>query len=388
MSIDTAIKQISRIESEMLTFQTNAANDIKTTGKIATDTKNALDALGQQQREQAERLLEIEQSGISHSQNISGIATGMGQQFTNSETYKGFVAGNSQKARFEVKNNTITGSDITVSPDRKVNIAGGAFVPMTLEDFLPSLPTTSNAIEFTRELAFTNAAAETAESQTKPESALTFELVQMPVSTVAHWVKISRQLAADAPALAAYINTRMAYGVNRKVETQLGSGDGVSPNISGLLKAGNYTPHAYTAAALGSVFPKLVLIRSIIADCYALGYMPDAILLNPFDWAGLEIELLTTASSGVARFNVNDAGQPMLFGVPIVQSLGVTADSVLIGAFGQAATIHNRQDVMVELSESDSDNFTKNLITVRAERRLALTVDKPSAIIGGDLTPA
>ncbi len=54
----------------------------------------------------------------------------------------------------------------------------------------------------------------------------------------------------------------------------------------------------------------------------------------------------------------------------------------------QAATVHNREGVAVELSESDGDNFTNNLVTVRAERRLALTVEKPAAIIGGDLTPA
>jgi hypothetical protein len=44
--------------------------------------------------------------------------------------------------------------------------------------------------------------------------------------------------------------------------------------------------------------------------------------------------------------------------------------------------------VVVDMSESDSDNFTKNLITLRAERRLALTSEVPAAIRGGDLTPA
>ena len=38
------------------------------------------------------------------------------------------------------------------------------------------------------------------------------------------FIKISKQLAADAPALAAYVDQRMKYGVNLKVETQLVSG--------------------------------------------------------------------------------------------------------------------------------------------------------------------
>ena len=74
----------------------------------------------------------------------------------------------------------------------------------------------------------------------------------MPVSTVAHWIKISKQLAADAPALAAYVDTRMRYGVNQKVDIQLVVGDGTAPNISGTYDTGNYTAHGYANAALGS----------------------------------------------------------------------------------------------------------------------------------------
>lgn len=385
-SIEAVMTKMETIEQSMASFQEKAQAEIEANGKASKDTQNILDKLGEQQREVADRLLKIEQSG-GGSGDQGTVVDSMGKQFTNSSAYENFSAGNTQKARFEVQNNTVTGSDVTVAPDRKPGIVGGAFAPLTLEDFLPALPTTSNAIEFTRELAFTNSAAETTEALAKPESAITFELATMPISTVAHWVKISRQLASDAPALAAYINMRMAYGVNRRVETQLGAGNGVAPNISGLLDTGNYTAHGYTAANLGATLPKLVLIRKLIADLMVIGYPADAILLNPADWATVEIELLTTTANQV-RVGVNAQGNTTLWGVAIIQAVGVTADTLLVGSFGQAATIHNREGVVVELSESDSDNFTKNLITVRAERRLALTVDRPAAILGGDLTPA
>jgi HK97 family phage major capsid protein len=77
-----------------------------------------------------------------------------------------------------------------------------------------------------------------------------------------------------------------------------------------------------------------------------------------------------------------------LFGVPVIQSIGMTADTVLVGSFGMAGTIHNREGIVVEMSESDGDNFKKKLITVRAERRLALAIERPGALLGGDLTPA
>jgi HK97 family phage major capsid protein len=258
---------------------------------------------------------------------------------------------------------------------------------LTIESLINAVPTSSNAIEFTKENAFTNNAGEVAEGAAKSESALTWSLVNMPVSTVAHWIKISRQLAMDNAALASYVNNRMRYGVQRKVETQLCVGDGTAPNISGIFDSGNYTAHGYLSGALGSVLPKLVLIRKMIADSWASGYPAEAILLNPVDFADIEISLFTS-NAGQTLFNVDAGGTMRLFGIPVVQSVGVTADTVAVGAFSQAYTIHNREGVVVEMSESDADNFTKNLITIRAERRLALATEVPGAIRAGDLTPA
>jgi HK97 family phage major capsid protein len=204
----------------------------------------------------------------------------------------------------------------------------------------------------------------------------------MPVSTVAHWIKISRQLASDNRALAAYVDSRMRSGVNLKVEMQLGAGDGTAPNISGILDSGNFTAHGFADAALGSTLKKFVLIRRVLAAAYAAGYPADAIVLNPSDWAIMEIELMTVAA-GQTLYSVSDGGVPRLFGVPVVQSIGMTAGSFAAGAFGQAYMVHNREGVVVEMSDSDSDNFTKNLVTIRAERRLALATERPAAVRAG-----
>lgn len=384
MSMDLIQKGLDSIEAKIAEFAAKAEAETKAVGKTAHDTATALENLGIKQRELADEILNLKQRGALQSEPAK--IEGMGEQFTKSEAYKAFAEGRAQKARMEVKN-TLTGSATTVAPDRKPGVVAGASQILTLESLFPSLPTSSNAIEFTKEASFTNNAAETAEGGAKPESAITFSLVNMPISTVAHWVKISRQLAMDNAALAAYVETRMAYGVNRKVEGQLATGDGSAPNLSGIFKSGNFTAHGYLSGALGSVLAKFVLIRKVIGDLYAAGYAADGIVLNPVDWATMETELLTTAA-GQVPFSYDAAGAPRLFGLRVVQSVGVTADTFAVGAFGQAGTIHNREGIVVEMSESDSDNFTKNLITIRAERRLALAIEVPAAIRGGDLTPA
>lgn len=385
--IDLIGKQVDRIENSLKEFAERAQGEIKQNGTLATETKNALDAFGEKQREIADRLLLIEQKNAS-SGGENNVNNSWGDQFIKSAQYENFVSGNTQKARFEVQNNTLTGSDTTVSPDRKPGVVPGAYAPLMLESLFPSAPTSSNAVEFTKESSFTNSAAETAEGTAKPESSLTFDLVNMPISTVAHWIKISKQLAADASALAAYVNNRMVYGVNRRVETQLAVGNGTAPNISGIFDTGNYTAHGLANAALGSSLKKLVLIRKIMATMRIAGYVPDAILVNPADLAEIDNELMTSTATGFSGLTIDGAGVTRFRGVPFVDSVGVAADTFAVGAFAQAGTIYNRQGVMVEMSESDSDNFTKNLITLRAERRLALAIEIPGAIIGGDLTPA
>jgi HK97 family phage major capsid protein len=381
---EAILKALDGIEAKLKAFSDKAEGEAKTVGQVSADTKSALDAIGVQQREMADRLLQIEQKGTAKPED-KGLSS-WGEQFIKSANYGAFAGGNLNKLRVEVKN-TLVGSDTNVAPDRKPGIVAGAFLPFSMEALLPSTTTSSNAIEFTKENVFTNSAAEAAEAAQKSESAVTWSLVNMPVSTVAHWIKISKQLAADAPALAAYVNTRMRYGVNQKVDTQLVVGNGTAPNLSGTYNTGNYTAHGYANAALGTVLKKLVLIRKIMADLYVAGYPADAIILNPQDWATIEIDLFTTAA-GQALYNVNSQGQAFLFGLPVIQSIGMALDTFQVGRFSEAYMIYNREGVVVEMSDSDGDNFQKNLITLRAERRLALATEKPAAVRGGDLTPA
>lgn len=384
MSLEIIMKSLEKVESNLAAMSAKADGEMATLGKVSADTKAALDSIGTQQRELADRLTALEQKGVIRPEGEKA-EDGWGAQFTKSESYKAFQSGQTQKARIEVKN-TLTGSDATVAPDRRPGIVPGASNILTIESLYAHIPTSSNAIEYTKEASFTNSAAEAAEGAAKAESALTWALVNMPVSTVAHWIKISRQLAMDNVALAAYVEARMRYGVQRKVETQLVAGDGVAPNISGFMDTGNFTAHGYLSGALGSVLPKLVLIRKMIGDLEVAGYAPDAIVLNPADWATIEIELLTTAANSV-RVAVDANGVTRLFGVPVVKSVGMAADSFAVGNFRQHGNIYDREGVVVQMSESDSDNFTKNLITLRAERRLALTSEVPAAVRAGDLTP-
>ncbi|WP_427501370.1 phage major capsid protein [Methylomonas sp. MED-D] len=387
--MDAIMKALDGIESKMAKFAEKAELEEKA-GTISTETKNAIAALGDKQKELADEILQLKQKGAAGAENPPEAKT-PGELFVKSEDYKHVQAKMASNTRLgfmglDVKN-TITNTVGNTYSDRRDGVVGGAFRPLLLESLLATLPTSSNAIDYVRENVFTNSAAEVAEGSDSAESAITFTAVQEPVCNIAHWVKISRQLAADNAALAAYINTRLIYGVNLKVENQIIAGNGTAPNLSGFTKSGNYTAHGYADANLGTVLKKLVLIRKIIGDLDAASFPADAILLNHTDWAQIEIDLFTTAA-GQALFTVDAGGNPILFGRRVVPTAAVTADNVLVASLANAATFYNREDVTIEMSDSDDDNFTKRLVTVLASRRCALAVDRPAAVRYGDITPA
>lgn len=388
MSLEAILKQLDGVEANLKTMSEKADAEVKNLGKVTADTKTAIDNIGTQQRELADRLTQLEQKGAI--KPAAGDAKqDWGDQFTKSDGFKAFAGGSANKVRLEVKN-TVTNTVGNTFSDRRPGIVGGAFRVLTLESLLASLPTTSSSVDYVRENVFTNNAAETAEGSAKPESSITTTPVSEPVATVAHWIKISRQLAMDNAALAVYIDVRMRYGVNLRVENQIINGTGVSPNMSGLLKAGNYTAHGYTAANLttrfGAGYTRLDMLRAIIADCATSDYPADSILLNPVDWA--TIETLKDSQGRYLVGNPNDGSAPRVWRLPIVESNAVPADNVIVASLANAATFYNREGVVVDMSESDSDNFTKNLITLRAERRCMLAVERPAAVRAGDLTPA
>jgi HK97 family phage major capsid protein len=69
--------------------------------------------------------------------------------------------------------------------------------------------------------------------------------------------------------------------------------------------------------------------------------------------------------------------------LPVVFTNAMAAGSFLVGAFGTAATLYDRMQTTVEAGYVN-DDFTKNLITLLGEERVALAVKRPEALITGD----
>lgn len=376
--LNQVVEAIEKKQSEIDSMLKSAGAESKSAVEAAEKAAKELKAMG-------DRLLEIEQKQAEGIKKGYEMPKSLGESFASSEEFKAFVEGRTSKARLEVKN-TITGqsgspaanSDTIVAPQRQVGIVSGAFRTLRIRDVMPSGTTSSNLVEYTRELAFTNSAAETAEGATKPEAALTFELVSAPVKTIAHWLKLSKQVMDDAPALASYVDTRLRYGVDLRIDQQLLNGNGTGQNIGGLAKAGNHT--AFTPSSGDNAIDS---INRAIYAVAAADYNATAIILNPADWGAIE---RTKTNDDAYVFGAPQKLAPTLWGLPVIATNTMTQGKFMVGAFDMAAQVWNRQGTVVEMSEADDTNFQKNLVTVRAEARLALAIYRPASIQYGNLT--
>ncbi len=347
-------------------------------GKVGTELTGKIDDLSGQYKEMRDEITDLAQRSVVASNSTAPVTNGT--EFIKSDEYKQFIEGNRDKARYEVKNTVGTG-DNTTFPQQMPGIIPGSFAPRTVRQQIPTIVVASNSVNSLRENVWTNDAVEVAEKAAKPESDITFQAYNVIIETVAHWIKISKQLMADAPAVAAYIDTRLRDGLMQRVEKQLIIGDGTTPNLSGITDSGNFTAFTPTSGAN--------LVESINKAKYnrwAVGEVVDTVIVNPADWAAMEV--LREGSAGVYLYGApGTMASTSPFGVDVVMSPYMPAGTFAIGSLRSSAVIYQRQGATVEMGYIN-DDFTKNLVTIRAEERLGLGVERPAGIMYGDITAA
>lgn len=354
------------IENAMAKYESQLSD----LGKADESTKNEIKALSEKFNDAiTEMAQKLESAKAGPDAPLSA-----GAEFVKSEQFKQLAAGNVDRVRLEVKN-TVTSGSTTVFPEQRPGIIPGIFKPLTIRELFRAIPVTSNMVNSLRELSWTNDAAETSQGAAKPESDITFEQYNVPITTVAHWLKVSKQLLEDAPAVMAYIDTRLRDGLAQRIDAQLLNGNGTSPNLSGLTDTGNFT--AYTATSGDNLADAINRAKYAL---WANGFIPDVAIVNPADWGSMEISKGTDGHYLYGLPGMNAGTNP--FGVRIVLSNNMVQGNFLVGALDRSAVLYNRTGAVVEMGYVNAD-FTNNLVTIRAEERLGLGVDVPAGILYG-----
>jgi HK97 family phage major capsid protein len=383
--------ELAKRDEEIKTWAAKASSDIDNAGKISTETKAALEKLSTSASEIQGRLTELEQklAGLKVGNDNRQAARTLGELATEGQEGKDTIErmrkglrGTHRLWLGDIKAITSATSGAggvgdAILPDRQPRLITPPDRQFFVRDLILPGQTASNAIEFIKETLWTNAAAPVAEAAAKPESTFTWDLATAPVRTVAHWIRATRQVLDDVPLLRSYIDGRLRYGLAYTEETQLLLGDGTGQNLLGLIPQAT----AYNTALNTAGMQRIDIIRKAMYQVTLSEYRPSGIVLNPLDW--MLIELTKDNNGNYIWANPTANNTPRLWGLPVIESLGMTAGQFLVGAFNLAAQIFDRMDAEVLLSTEDQDNFIKNLVTIRAEERLALVVYRPLSFVNG-----
>jgi HK97 family phage major capsid protein len=334
------------------------------------------------------RLLEVEQSMVKRRNAGDPEAVkSLGQQFVEAENVQAFLASGSRSGKADLRIKATLTSLTTdaagsigaaVAPTRLPGIVALPQRRMTVRDLLTSGRMDGNSLEYVQEVGFNNSAAPVAEDAAKPSSDMQLSLVSTSAKVIAHWMKASRQMLDDVAQLQSVIDQRLLYGLAYAEELQLLSGDGTGQNLNGLIPQAT----AYSAPFAPSSGTAIDTVRLAMLQAALAEYPSSGVVMNPTDWARIELTKDTTGAYIIG--NPQGTLSPTLWGVPVVATQAITVDKVLVGAFQMGAQLFDRWDARVEVGYVN-DDFTKNLVTVLGEERLALAVYRPEAFIYADL---
>ena len=188
----------------------------------------------------------------------------------------------------------------------------------------------------------------------------------------------------DAPQFQSYLQNRMMFGVRRAKESNLLNGNGVAPNLQGILNRTGLATAVVTAAgltavkALEGIFNQVTALRSVSF------VEPDACVINPVDWQTIRLGKDTAGQYFGGGPFTGAYGQPGpsnqtdIWGLKTVVTTAIAQGTVLVGGFQECAQVFNRQGITLEMTNSNVDDFVNNLITLRAETRCALAVYRPA----------
>lgn len=203
------------------------------------------------------------------------------------------------------------------------------------------------------------------------------------VKKIAVLTSVPDEFMADFPGMASFIDERLPYMVNIETEFQLLYGDGVGNNIRGILATAGVQTRGWATSWADSIKKAITDIRT-----YSF-FEPDGIVMHPFDWeiASLEKDLNGQYIAGGGPTYVNTANGGMwidrytYWGKPVVITTSCTVGQPVVGCFKLGAQYFIREGMRIETTNANKDDFEKNLVTLRAEQRLAEAIYRPVAFL-------
>lgn len=315
----------------------------------------------------------------------------IGERFTATELYAdlkslasvdGSAIGNTRAIkvadRSEMKTllTTSAGGSALFRNDRLDQVVFSPQPPSNILDVIPVGTTDSDAVEWVLESTYTNNAAETAEGSDAPESALAYSTTSVPVREITHSLPATKKMLADAAALESYINQRLTYGIRKRLQAQVISGDATGQNLRGLTNTANILTQAKSTDSVADAVHKAITKVRIQAEGEA---QPGHILIHPTDYETLRLAKTTGGGDYLYGGPAGAAGFSTVWGlIPVVSTQVAQGTAIVLDV--NHTSLFVREGLSVAASDSHSDFFIKRQVMFLATMRGAFAVFQPKAV--------
>ena len=302
----------------------------------------------------------------------------VGEMFVESKAYSTISGGVGEVSELNIDPNVLIKTDFTTSAGwapptvRTGLVIDSAQYPLKVADVIPSGTTTNSSVTWMAESTFTNNAAEAAEAAQYGEAALALTETSSTVRKVAVFLPVTDEQLEDVAQVSSYIDNRLGFMLQQRLDSQLLTGDGSAPNLRGVLNTSGISTQAKGSDSTPDAIHKAITkVRTTGAA------EPDTVILHPNDWQA--IRLLQTSDGLYIWGNPADAGPERIWGLPVVQTTSETENTGLVGAFRGYSQLWIRRGIEIQVSNSHSDYFIKGKQAVRADMRAALAVYRATA---------
>jgi|SRR5471030_467241 len=395
--VNELLKKVSaKLEEVSGTFSQKAEDalkEAKNSGQLSAQTKEAVDkiasefnALTEANKTLKAAMGELEQHVASMPlNNAAKVVETVGKVVISSEALKNFAASIEGGKRVNIPvNAALLSTDVAngvVEPQRLPGIDTAPKQRLFIRDLIAPGRTGAPAIFWVQQTGFTNAAKVVAEGTTKPYSGIEFATRITPVTTIAHMFKASKQILDDFAQLQSTVDAEMRYGLKYVEEQEILFGDGTGVHLHGIVPQASAFDPAFSVDQQNGIDDlRLAMLQAQLARFPASGHV-----LHFIDWAKIELTKDTLGRYILA--NPSALTGPTLWGLPVVATeTAAFQGKFLTGAFNAAAQLFDREDANVVISTENTDDFEKNMISIRCEERLALAVKRPEAFIYGSFS--
>jgi HK97 family phage major capsid protein len=233
--------------------------------------------------------------------------------------------------------------------------------------------TNSNRVTWVERSARTEGTNQVAEGNQYAQSDMTYIQKSAEVEKCGTFLKVTNEALEDWDELLTQIKNELFPSVERKMESQLYGGSGVSPQVDGI----KTTASAYASTSLNGEIESPNNMDAIIAASNQIdeyNYLANYAFMAPADYRKMLLAKDKNGNYVVPPFA--DASRMSIDGVRPVKSNLITAGDILVGDFSKI-TLYTRRGIEIKIWDQDSTDPEYDLKTITASVRYAVKFPAP-----------